>query len=194
MPTSERSIFRESAIERYQRRQEQGILLRVAYPPALIFFWIFLLLLFGAGGLVLSIQVPILVQSQGAVVEQRVIGQARGVVVAVLFFSPDQLTELHTGQPAVVSIGSMPINVSGVVEHVDATVISPDEARSRFNLQGGLAQVIVGPSITVTISIGLAAANRVYIGSLCSAQIQTGSQRVLSSLPGFNQLLGRSKV
>jgi len=188
MSTSERSIFRESAIKRYHERQEQGILLHVAYPPALIFLGIFLLLLLGATGFVCSIQVPILVQSQGVVVEHKVPGPDGTAVVAVLFLSPNQLTNLHVGQPALVSIGSTSTNVSGTVEHVDTTIVSPDQARSNFNLQGGLAQVITGPSITVTISIGLAASNQMYAGSLCNAQIQTGSQSVLSLLPGFDQL------
>jgi hypothetical protein len=191
MPMSERSIFRESAIKRYHQRQEQGALLHVAYPPALLFFWIFLLLLVGAGGFVGSIQVPILVQGQGVVVEQGATGQNEKAVIAVLFLSPNQLTDLHIGQPTVVSIGSTPINVSGTVEHVDTGIISPDQARSRFNLQGVLAQVITGPSITVTIFIGLAASDQMYAGSLCNAQIRTRSQSALSLVPGFNQLIGK---
>jgi hypothetical protein len=183
MPKPEQPIFRESAIKRYQQRQEQGILLRVSYPPALIFFWIFLLLLLGTGVFVWSVQVPVLVQSQGTVIEQKMVGQVGTNVVAVLFFSPAQLADLHIGQSAIVSIGSTPIN--GSVENVDKTIISPDEARSRFNLQGGLAQIITEPSIVVTISMKQAASTQIYVGSLCNVQIQTGSQSVLSSLPGL---------
>jgi hypothetical protein len=193
MPMSERSIFRESAIKRYHQRQEQGTLLHVAYPPAVLFLWIFLLLLVGAGGFVGSIQVPILAQSQGVVVEQGANEQAEAAVMAVLFLSPKQLTDLHIGQPALVSIGPTPINVPSAVEHVDSAIISPNQARSRYNLQGGLAQVITGPSITVTLFIGPAASNQMYAGSLCNAQIQTGSQSALSLLPGFNQLMQEIK-
>jgi len=190
MPESEHSIFRESAIKRYQQRQDQGILLRVSYPPALVFFWMFLPLLLAAGGFAWSMQVPIQVQSRGVIVEQEIVGKIGTEVMAVLFLAPDQLTGLHIGQPAVVSIGSMPINVPGLVERLDTALISPNEARNRFNLQGGLAQVITGPSITVTISIGRSAATQLYAGSLCNAQIQTGSQNALSLLPGFKQLFG----
>jgi hypothetical protein len=189
MSKPEQSIFRESAIERYRQRQEQGILLRVSYPPALVFFWIFLLLLLVAGVFTWSVQVPVLAQSQGLVVEQKMVGQVGTKVVAVFFFSPDQLADLHVGQPAIVSIGPTSVNVTGSIELVDTKIISPDEARGRFNLQGGLAQVITGPSITVTISISQAASTRIYAGSLCNAQIQTGSQSVLSSLPGFRHFL-----
>lgn len=185
-----RSIFRESAVERYQQRKEQGVVLRVSCPPAVIFFWIFLVTLLGAGGFAFSIQVPVETQSQGVIIEQNVAGQTRTAVVAELFFSPAQAAQLHTGQSATVSIGSLSGDVSGIVEHVDTNLISPDEARSRFNLQGGLAQIITGPSIAVTISMK-SAASEIYAGSLCNAQIQTGSQSVLSLLPGFNQLIGK---
>ncbi|GHO83130.1 hypothetical protein [Dictyobacter formicarum] len=191
---SERPIFRKSAIERYQQKHEQGVLLRVSYPPALIFFWIFLLALVGAGGFALSIQVPVVIQGQGVVIEQKISEQNETATVAKLFIAPNQRTHLHTGQPAVISIGSPPINVTGVVEHVDTNIISPDEARSRFKLQGGLAQVVIGPSTIVTISIGSTASARLYAGSLCNAQIQTGSQSVFSLLPGVNQLLEKLKV
>lgn len=191
---SERQIFRKDAIERYQQKHEQGVLLRVSYPPALIFFWIFLLALIGAGGFALSIQVPVVIQGQGVVIEQKITGQSETAAVAKLFIAPSQRIHLHTGQSAVVSIGSPPTNVAGIVEHVDTNIISPDEARSRFKLQGGLAQVIIGPSSTVTISLGSTASSRLYAGSLCNAQIQTGSQSVFSLIPGVNQLLGKLKV
>lgn len=191
MPASERSIFRDSAIKKYLQRQEQGILLHVASPPIILFFWIVLLFLLGAGGLAWSIRVPISVQGQGLVIEQGATGQVEGSVVAVLFLALDDQADLHVGQPATVTIGSAASHLQGTVESVGTTAISPDEARSRFNLQGGLAQVITEPSITVTISIGPAASTQIYAGSLCDAQIQVGSRSVLSLLPGFQHIFGK---
>ncbi|GLV59308.1 hypothetical protein KDH_61350 [Dictyobacter sp. S3.2.2.5] len=190
---SERPIFRKEAVERYQQRYEQGVLLRVTYPPALIFFWIFMLALIGAAGFALSIQVPVVIQGQGVVIEQKTSEQSETTTVAKLFIAPDQRTHLHPGQPVVVGIGSPPINVAGTVDHIDTKLISPEEARSRYKLQGGLAQVIMGPSTTVTIFIGSSSSARLYAGSLCSAQIQVGSQSVFSLIPGANQLLEKLK-
>jgi hypothetical protein len=187
----ERSIFRESAIKKYLQRQEQGILLQVVSPPIILFFWVALLLLLGAGGLAWSIQVPISVRGEGVVLEQGAAGQGESSVVAVFFFSLDHLADLHVGQPATVIIGSIASNLHGRVENVEASAISPNEARSRFNLQGGLTQVITEPSITVTVSIGPAASMRIYAGSLCDAQIQVGSRSVFSLLPGFNHIWGK---
>lgn len=191
MPSSERSIFRDSAIKKYHQRQEQGVILRVASPPAFLIFWIISLFLLGAAGLAWTTQVPIAVNGQGVVVEQGATGKFGHEVVAMLFFPPGQQADFHSGQPATVSIGSTAISITGTVEQVETAVISPDEARSRFNLQGGLAQVITEPSIIITIHIGSVAATQLYAGSLCTAQIHIGSQRVLSLLPVFNQILGK---
>src|SRR5690242_5241797 len=129
MPSSERSIFRDSAIKRYHQRQEQGVILRVASPPAFAIFWLVSLLFLGAGGLAWATQVPISVYGQGIVVEQNPIGQSGHEVAAVLFFPPDQQAKLHTGQSATVSIGSTATNITGIVEHVETAVISPEAAR-----------------------------------------------------------------
>lgn len=160
-------------------------MLRVSCPSGLIFLWIFLLLLAGALAFAWSVQVPVQLQSQG------VIAQQGSEIVAILFFTPGQQTALRAGQPATVTIGPGQSRIPGSVERVEMALISPVEARDRFGLQGGLAQVITGPSIVVMLSIGPAASAQIYAGSLCEAQIQVGSQSILSSLPGFNQLLNR---
>lgn len=185
MSTSEPSIFREKALKSYQQRQEQGVMLRVSCPSGLAFFWVFLFILLGAMAFAWAVQVPVQFQGQGVVTQQ---GTA---IVALLFVSPGQQTSLRVGQPATVNIGPAQSKVSGSVVSVDTTVTSPDEARTRFNLQGGLAQIITGPSILVVISIGSASSDHIYAGSLCAAQIQVGSQSVLSTLPGFNQFFGK---
>jgi hypothetical protein len=191
MPAPEQSIFRENAIKKYLQKQEQGILLRVASPPIVLLFWVASLFLLGAGGLAWSIQIPVLVQGQGLILEQGAAGQVEGNVVATLFLSPGDQASLHVGQSVSVIVSSTASDLHGTIENIETSVISPDEARSRFNLQGGLAQVITGPSITVTVSLGSAASMHIYTGSLCAAQIQVGSRSVLSLLPGFDHILGK---
>jgi hypothetical protein len=184
---SERSIFRESALKKYLQRQEQGVLLRVISPPAFVFFWIVLLLLLGTGVFAWAVQVPISITGQGVVVEDGTIGRG-GQEMVVLFFPPDQRSALHQGQATTISIGSTAITLTGSIGQVEGELISPADARARFDLQGGLAQVITGPSIVVTIPLEPTASARLYIGSLCSAQVNVGSRDVLSLLPGLQQI------
>lgn len=185
MAFPERSIFRESAIKKYLQRQEQSVLLRAVSPPAFTLLWIVLLLFLGAGVLAWSIELPVATSGQGIVVEQA----STNEVVATLFFSPDQQGNLHAGQAVTVNIGSTDISLNGVVGSVETGVIGPDEARQRFNLQGVLAQVVTGPSVVVLVNIGPATSAHVYVGSTCAAQVRIGSQRVLSLLPGFGQII-----
>ena len=191
MPAPQRSIFRESAIRKYLQKQEQSVLLRVTRPPILLIIWIILFFLLGAGGLAWSIQVPTWAHGQGLVTRQEEAGQAESRVVVVLFFAANYLVDLHAGQPAIVSIGSAASRLQGRVTSVGTSAINPDEARSRFNLQGGLALIITGPSIPVVISIESTVSLLMYAGSLCDAQVQIGVQSVLSLLPGFRHSLGK---
>lgn len=188
MAAPERSLFRESAIQKYQQRQEQSILLRVASPPIVLIFWVVFLFLAGAGGLAWSIRVPISVQGQGVMLAQEEKGQTESGLVAMLFLSIASRGDLRIGQPAIVTIGST-ASLHGTVAQIGTAIISPQEARSRFDLQGGLAQVITQPSLLVTIALGTASSAPIYAGSLCDAQIQVTTQSVLSLLPGFRLLL-----
>jgi hypothetical protein len=183
MASSERSIFRENAIKKYRQRQEQAVLLRVISPPAFMFFWIVLLFFLGAAVLAWSVQMPIIVAGQGVVVEEATAGQRGQEVVAVLFFPPERRADLRVGQPAQVSIGPTEISLTSFIEHVAADLIGPSEARTRFALQGALAQVITGPAVLVIIPLGPASSAHVYVGSFCSAQVHIGSQNVLSLFP-----------
>jgi len=149
-----------------------------------VYFWIMVLLLLSL--LVWSIRVPTFAVGQGIVIEQQAANLSRSEVIAVLFLPPDQQSGLRAGQPARVSIGSTSVTLNSSIEHVEANLISPSEARARFGLQGQFAQTIIGPSRVVMISLGSASSAHSYVGSWCWAQVQTGSRRVLQFLPGFN--------
>lgn len=187
MPSPKRPILRENIIKKQMERQEQSVLLYAISPPAFVYFWILVLLLLSL--LVWSIQVPTFAVGQGVVIEQQATNLSEREVVAVLFLPPDQQPNLHVGQPARVSIGPNSVILNSFIEHVETGLISPQEARARFGLQGELAQMITGPSVLVTIPLRPASSAHNYIDSLCGAQVQTGSQRVLQFLPGFNQIL-----
>lgn len=188
MAFSERSIFRESAIKKYLQKQEQGVLLRVISPPAFALLWIVLLLLLGVSALAWAIEVPIFANGQGVIVEQTAdggttaAGQSGQEVVAALFFSPDQQGSLHQGQSVAINVGPSSSSLTGSVTSIETGVISPDEARQRFNLQGSLVQVVTGPSVLVLVDIGPVSSAHGYVGSVCAAQVRIGSQRVLSQV------------
>ncbi|HTI13635.1 MAG TPA: hypothetical protein VL461_03565 [Dictyobacter sp.] len=189
MPAPEHSIFREKALEKYLRSQEQSVLLRVVVPPVGLFVWILLLLFVVAGVLVWAIQVPIYVTEQGILVEPQASGQQQNQVEAVLFLPANQQANFHQGQTVSLQTGPTMISMVGSIAQVQSQIISPADARSQFHLQGALAQIVTGPSVIVIVRLTSDAPANVYAGSLCAARIQIGSQSVLSLLPVVNQLI-----
>src|SRR4051794_27565116 len=111
MAFSKRSIFRESAIQKYLKRQEQGVLLRVISPPAFLLLWIVLVFFLGAIGLTWLVEIPVSLTGQGIITEQN--DQGGSKIVAALFFSPNLLGQLHRGQPVNLQIGSTANNLTG---------------------------------------------------------------------------------
>src|SRR5579859_1164297 len=279
MAGSDRTIFRESAIERYKKGQEHTVLLQLATPPVIAFLWIMLLLFLGAGALAWFVQVPVTITGQGIIIVQGTtrasLGQhtnatqpsyaisqantllpvsgpylaaqakktpllptrtlptpkpqptkapvvptsaattaqpthttapttaptfagtaSRGATlqpgqqaVAVLFLPPEQRANLHTGESATVDIDATGLHLAGTIEQIGTGLISPSDAHTRFQLNGPLAQVISVPSIMVTVQINTGSASSTFIGSMCHADIQTGTQSILSLVPGINQFI-----
>src|SRR5579859_1332813 len=282
MAGSDRTIFRESAIERYKKGQEHTVLLQLATPPVIAFLWIMLLLFLGAGALAWFVQVPVTITGQGIIIAQGttrasseqhinvaqpsyaisqtntmppVSGpylavqatktpllptrtlptpkpqptkapvpsavptlaaqkaqpthtsapttaptfagtasrdatlQPRQPVAAILFLPPEQRANLHTGGSATVDIDATGLHLAGTIEQIGNGLISPSDAHTRFQLNGPLAQVISVPSIMVTVQINTGSASSTYIGSMCHADIQTGTQSILSLVPGINQFI-----
>ena len=125
------SIFRERAVEKYIRRQEQHVILRLASPPTFVFLWILLLLSLAAATLVGFIQVPIVVISQsfatissfnyGAKQYQRV-KKILGITIMwttiisliafiPMMFFPRYFLNIFSSDPALIEMGILPLRI-----------------------------------------------------------------------------------
>ncbi|GLV53802.1 hypothetical protein KDH_06530 [Dictyobacter sp. S3.2.2.5] len=186
MSSSEPSIFREQALKNYLQRRDQGILLRLISPPAFACLWILLIFVLVMGMLAWLVRVPMSVSGQGLITEP---GQDAQQLTAVVFVPLNQRTRLHSGDPATLQLGSNGITLRGTVKQVESGAIGPDEARTRFHLQGPLTQVILTPSVAVMVQIEPTPTAHTYIGSYCVTSVQTGTQSVLSLVPGLNHIL-----
>ena len=182
-----RSIFRQRAIAKYVQRQERQVMLRQISPPVFGFLWLLLLLLVGAGVFVWSMQVPLFIQSKGIVVQQKAKqGKGQQTTVVLLLLPPDQQAKLKVGQPVRVMIASTTVTFTGVIEHIEAGAMSPAAINAQFHVQIPQAQASSGPYIVATVPVGSATQTQVHPGSICQAQVQTGSANVFSLLPGFS--------
>ncbi len=185
----DKSIFRERAIEKYMRRREIHVILRMVSPPMFLFLWGLLLLAVCGGAVVWSIQVPILVQGKGIVVQQTVL-QATNTqqqqIIVLLLLPPDQKANLKVGQSVVITIAGTNSSFTSAIEKVQAGVMSPSDIRAQFNVSAPLSQAISGPAVVAIAPVQPASLGHTYLGSQCESQVKIGSQSALTFVPVLN--------
>lgn len=187
MASLDKSIFRERAIEKYMRRREIHVILRMVSPPMFLFLWGLLLLAVCGGAVVWSIQVPIFVQGKGIVVQQAVPQKTNTQqTIVLLLFPPDQQAKLKVGQSVAITIAGTNTNFTSTIEKVQAGVMSPTDIRTQFNVAAPLSQAISGPSVVAIAPVQPASLGHTYLGSQCESQVKIGSQSALSLIPGVN--------
>lgn len=191
MGPSRHPLFREKALKQYMQKQEKDILLRPVSPPVFACSWILLCLFLLAAFLAWWQEVPTFVEGSGVILAQGQANTATSDKAVILIFLPATYAgQIRSKLPVRVQIGSEGPELSSTVEHVEPGIISPTEARKRYLLDSDTAQILTQPSIALTVMPETALPAHGYAGSLVSAQVQIGSRRVLSLLPGFSQLIG----
>lgn len=189
MASSNRSIFRERAIEKYVQKQELNVVLRLVSPPIYKFLWALLLLSVCAGALVWSIQEPVIAQGKGIVVQQKATTAKNGQNIVVLLLLPtDQQGNVKVGQPVTVSIATSNITFHTTITSVEAGVMSPAAISTQINLQISQAQILSGPAIVALAPVEPMSLAMAYLGSQCQVQVQVGTESALSMLPGTDTL------
>lgn len=186
MSITKRSIFRERAIQHYARGREKDVLPRFVSPPVFWYLWIVLSLCLVLGWLVWNIRIPVYLPGIGAVVTNRSSGVAR----AVLFVSADQQRRVHPGEPVQLQIGSTGSLLLYTITTVASTLLSPEEARQQYHLDGSLSLLVTQPSVVAVVTLDARVPASTYAGSIVHAQIQDGTQRVLAFLPIVGPLIG----
>ncbi|HEY7420164.1 MAG TPA: hypothetical protein VH593_33615, partial [Ktedonobacteraceae bacterium] len=148
MATMKRSIFRERAIQHYRRGHDKDILPRFLAPPVFLGLWIVLSLCLVIGWLAWTIHVPVFSPALGTVVGS---GQAEDAR-AILFAPPDQLHAIHPGEPVQLQFGSTgPLLFT--ITTVAPTLLSPEEARQRYHLEGALSLLVTAPSVVMEVAL-----------------------------------------
>jgi hypothetical protein len=179
-----RHFFRKEALEHYARSREKDILPRSVAPPVFLFFWVLLLLLLAATVLAWQVQVPVFADASGFIGQNRQASASPGdTTTAVLFVPTNASAALRAGQSLTVQVALTGQTLSGTITTVGTSAITPDETRQQYALTGDLALVISQPSVVVTLDLDEALPQGVVAGSSVIAQIQVGTQSLLSLLP-----------
>jgi hypothetical protein len=188
---SKQRIFRDKALQQYIQGKNKTILPRFASPPVFIFLWMLLGLLIIASVAAWLGQIPTFVAGSGIILNAESNAQQDGNAAdAVIFVPAISSLKLQIGLPVQVQIGSTGPQLLSTIATVEPGVISPGDARKHYDLTGGLTSVITQPSFVVTIRLGPTIPVQLYAGSTVYAQVQVGTRRVLSLLPGFDSLNG----
>lgn len=187
---TDRVIFRESAIQAYQRRSTKDIVPRLTSRPAIVCLWLFLAVLVASAAAAWSVRVPAYIDAQGVILRSGAqAGLSGGKTAGVLFLPPDQAAHMRVGQPVHALIGSSGSPASGAVARIGPGVIGPDTARARYRFEPG-AGLVRQPWTVVTVRLEQPLPPAAYGGSLLTTRIEIGSQRLLAFFPVLGQLVG----
>jgi hypothetical protein len=185
-----RAIFRESAVEAYRRGREKDIVPRLTSWPAIICLWLLLAVLMTSVALAWWIRVPMYVGAEGVILPSGAQAQLGGTrTAAALFLSPDQPTHLRVGQPVHAQIGSSGPAVQGTVARIEPGLIGPDTARTRYGFEP-VAGMVPEPWTVAIVWLRHSLPVASSSGSLLTARVQVGSQRLLALFPRLGGAAG----
>lgn len=187
---ADRAIFRERAIRAYQRGTAKDIVPRLTSWPIIVCLWILLALLLVTVAVAWSVRVPSYIGAQGVILRSGAqAGLSGGKTAAALFLSPDQSVGVRVGQLIHAQIGPSGPSASGAVVRIQPSVIGPDTARAVYGFEPG-ASIVRQPWAVVIVRLGQSLPPAAYGGSLLTAQVEIGSQRLLALFPGLGGLIG----
>jgi hypothetical protein len=190
MLQSQRRLFREPAVQHYLQKREKDILPHFVSPPTFICIWILLCLAIAVGLFASTQRVPIQVDGVGMVLAQAQNSAAGSKGGTVLVFLPvSEATLVHIGEPSQLQIGLTGPTFSTTIAQVEHEPLSPSEIYQRYASTCSNVLSITGPSVVVHVAATPSLSSQLYAGSPVRAQIQIGTQRLLS-WPGLNALIG----
>jgi hypothetical protein len=183
MTMSGQHIFREKAIQHFRQSRERDVLPRFVAPRIFLFLWILLGLLLALVTLTWLGRVPINVEGSGVVLDQRAAVGGDNGGDADVFLQVDASRRVHVGQLVQTQIASRVFS-NAIVVRVQPGAMSPNEIKQRYS------QTVVEPTVIVVIAFRPAFLTQKYAGTEIHAQIQVGTQRLLSLFPVIGQWIG----
>jgi hypothetical protein len=183
MQHNQQMIFRQKAWKAYVDKQEQAVLPRLVTPRVFVFCWLLFALLLSAGGLAWWETVPVYAAGSGMLLEQPLASHpASHEMVALIFVPASHVLSIQRGVSIHLQLDKADPGGSGLVERVETGLISPQDARRRYALNGTEALLITRPSMVVLVSVAPPLSEHLYGESIISAQVPLGTQRLLTLL------------
>lgn len=191
MSVPKNPIFRDNAVKHYMQSRDKDTLPRFISLPIALFLWILLGLLLVVGLLAWYEQIPSYVSGRGMMLKSNYVppSASNNKAVAVAFFAVDQANHLHAGQNVFVNFASSTQSLTGTLLKVDP-IVSPAVALQRYGSGSDGASLITRPSAAAIIKLDNTSP-ALYAGNILTVNVQVGSCRIISLLPGIGRLLGK---
>lgn len=180
-------IFRDEAIKHYKKSKDKATLPRFMPFPVTFLLWFLLAFLLVVVGLAWNEEIPLYETAPGVVLDQpgKVLTNSHETTVAI-FIPMNQIAKIHVGQVARVQISGSKEQFTSKIIKVESTALSPSQIHQRYGFE---ADIVTQPSIVALIQTeNLPTAS--YAGSVLMVNVKTGSQRIISLLPGIGNLVG----
>jgi hypothetical protein len=186
MTPSNRNIFRSGALEGYMQAKAQTVLPRFIAPPAPLCLWLLLGCLISAGVLASLARVPVYRNGIATVADSNGRDQyLKDEELIVAFFPPQSKSEIKAGQKLSFKLDANGPPLVKSIAIIEPEILSPAEARKKFNLDNATARTCQSPSAIVIAPLGkpgeLPAST--YEGIVVDARVEIGSQRLIALLP-----------
>jgi hypothetical protein len=186
MTPSNRTIFRSGAVEAYMQAKAQTVLPRFIAPPAPLCLWLLLGCLFTVSGLAWLAHVPVYRNGIATVVNSN---EDEELIVA--FFPPESKSEMRAGQNLSLKLDPAGPPLVRTIAAIEPGILSPADARKKFNLDDATARTYQGPAAIVIARLGKPSETlpaSAYQGVVVDAQVEIGSQRLITLLPVVGRL------
>lgn len=163
----------------------QTVLPRFIAPPAPLCLWLLLGCLFTVSLLAWLAHVPVYRNGIATVVN------SKDEELVVAFFPPESKSEMRAGQNLSLKVDPAGPPLIRTIAAIEPGIMSPADARKKFNLDDATARTYQSPATVVIARLGKPSETlpaSAYEGIVVDAQVEIGSQRLITLLPVVGRL------
>lgn len=185
---TERPIFRENALKHYIHNGEKTVLPHFISPPIIILLWCLLGLVASSTAVAWFWHIPVYLNAVGEI--GMTINGAEQTPIVVVPLEKSQLSQLHPGMPAQLTVGADRLQWQQPIATIDRMPTSPIELRLRYKLDASMNLLVTQPTAVMLFPLRVALPAHLYQGSIVQVKVQVGEQRLISLLPLLGGLGG----
>lgn len=181
MAMNQSSIFRQRALEQYEKGRETAVLPRLVQPRFFIVLWTVLILVIVGLSFSWFWSVPVYASGMAVVTDAE---PENGLQLTVFFPATNEQPFYSVRQLFVQLENSQRIPVT--VENISAEVLSPAAIQARFAGNTVVHRLVTQPAAVIEVNWETAVSDLppdLYAGAVFPAQIEIGSVRIIQLLP-----------